>query len=71
MPAQVDEVTRPRDPRDEGLHKRVVTVDTRQGEDGAMVIRIGMDIEQPSVLRECLADRRDRHRVPSLRDVWN
>jgi len=43
---QIDQFARTRDPRDEGLHKRVVTVDTRKGEDGAMVIEIGVDIQE-------------------------
>ena len=64
--AQVNEVARPRDPRDEGLHKRVVAVDTREGEHGAMVIEIGMDIEQARARGERFADRCDRRDIPTF-----
>ena len=66
MAPQVDELACPRDPRDEGLHERVVAVDTREGEDGAMVIGIGMDIEQTRARRERVADRSDRGDVPAF-----
>ena len=63
---QVDELARSRDPRDEGFDKSVVAVDTHKGEDGAMVIRIGMCVEQARARGERFADRCDRRDIPTF-----
>ena len=67
VPAQVDPLARAPDPCDERFHQCGVFADER--EDGAVVVRIRVDVEQPGALRERRADRVDHVAVASLGEV--
>ncbi len=64
---QVDALTRNGDPGEKRLDQRLVRADER--EDRAVVVWIGMNVEQADAARERLPDRRDRGPVAPLREV--
>ena len=65
--AQVDSVCRGRDPGEKGLHKVLPGADDR--EDRAVVVPVGVNVEQPGRLREGALEVGDDFRVTPLREV--
>ena len=65
--AEIDAVARACDPRQEGLHELLVLADER--EDRAVVVGVGVDVEQLGVLCERSRDGVDRRPVAPLREV--
>ena len=67
VPAQVDPLACAGDSRQQRLHELVRLSDER--EDGAMVIGIGVHVEQPCGRGERLAERADDGLVAAFREV--
>ena len=65
--AQVDAVARARDPGEERLDELLVFADER--EDGAVVVDVGVDVEQLGMLAERRREGVDRRLVASFREV--
>ena len=69
VPAQVDAVARARDPREQSLDDVLVLSD--EGEDRAVVIDVGVDVEELRPAGERLCEGVDRRLLPTLREVRN
>ena len=69
VPAQVDPLARARHSGDERLDELRLAAGER--EDGAVVIGVGVDVEQPGAGRQRPAERVDRPAVAPLGEVRN
>jgi demethylmenaquinone methyltransferase/2-methoxy-6-polyprenyl-1,4-benzoquinol methylase len=69
LAAQVDPLARDRDAREQRVDERLGLRDERV--DRAVVVDVGVDVEQPRAGRERVADRLDRRPLASLREVRN
>ena len=67
--AEIDAFTRARDRANKSIGKRLVVC--HQGEDGAVVVGIGVHVEQPRVRSDGIGERPQRFGVAALRKVRN
>jgi SAM-dependent methyltransferase len=67
MRAQVNPVASDADACEQRRHELVLRAD--KGEDRPVVILVGVDVEQPGVAAECLADRIDHRAIASFGEV--
>ena len=66
---EVDALDSDADAGEQRLHQLVLASDQR--EHRPVVIRVGVDVQQPRVSAECSPDRVDRARVAALAEVGN
>ena len=64
---QVDPLGRARDPGEQRVRELLLVGD--EGEDGAVMVRIGVDVEHVCTAREGLPDGGDHREIPPFRHV--